>query len=197
MRSEKRLSCLLAGVVLLALSSAATAQQRPQAPPAPAASPAPAEPAGETPQRRTASYANWVLTCDSWAGPPPRKTCEILQVVQAQTQGRTVPFSSIAVMRPVKGQPVKLMMQVPTNVALSTNVRIQIADADPGIAAPFARCVPVGCIADFELKDDVLKKFRGTSGNGKITYADANGRDVVVPLSFSGFDQAFEALAKE
>src|SRR5215813_12130048 len=104
MRSEKGLLCVLAGAVLLALSSAATAQQpRPQAPPAPAATPDPAP--TETPQRTTASYANWVLTCDSWAGPPPRKTCEILQVVQAQTQGRTVPFSSIAVMRPVKGQP--------------------------------------------------------------------------------------------
>jgi invasion protein IalB len=193
---------LLAGAVLLALSSAATAQQpRPPAPPVPAqpAPLAPAQPAPtEVPQRTTASYANWVLTCDTQAGPPPQKTCEILQVVQAQAQGRTVPFSRIAVMHPVKGQPIKLVVQVPTNVTLNRNVRIQIADADPGIAAPFARCAPIGCLADFELKDDVLQKFRAaSSGNGKVTYADVAGHEVVVPLSFSGFSQAFDALAKE
>ena len=200
MRAEKKsVPWLLAGAVLLALASAAAAQPRTPAPPAaPAAPPAPPQPApNEVPQRTTASYAYWVLTCDTQAGPPPQKTCEILQVVQAQAQGRTVPFSRIGVMHPVKGQPIKLVMQVPTNVTLSREVRIQIADADPGIAVPFARCAPVGCFADFELKDDVLKRFRAASGNGKVTYADVTGHEVVVPLSFSGFSQAFDALAKE
>jgi invasion protein IalB len=118
-------------------------------------------------------------------------------MVQAQAQGKTAPFARIAVMHPVKGQPIKLVVQVPTNITLSTNVRVQTADADPGVAAPFARCAPTGCFVDFDLKGDVLKKFRAASGNGKITYTDVNGHDVVVPLSFSGFNQAFEALAKE
>jgi invasion protein IalB len=198
MQSEKKsVPWLLAGAVLLALASAATAQQpRPPAPPA-AAPTAPAPAANEVPQRTLASYANWVLTCDTQAGPPPQKTCEILEMVQAQAQGKTVPFSRIAVMHPVKGQPIKLVIQVPTNATLSTNVRIQTADADPGVAAPFARCAPTGCFVDFELKDDVLKKFRAASGNGKITYADFAGHEVVVPLSFNGFNQAFAALEKE
>src|SRR5262245_46999967 len=103
---------LLAGAVLLALASAATAQQpRTPAPPAPA-QPAPPQPApSEVPQRTTASYANWVLTCDTQPGPPPQKTCEIQQMVQAQSQGRAVPFSRIAVLHPVKGQPIKLVVQ--------------------------------------------------------------------------------------
>jgi invasion protein IalB len=191
MLSEKKsASRLFAGAVLLALSSAAIAQQ-PRSPAAPEQAP------NEVPQRTTATYANWVLTCDTQAGPPLRKTCQILQMVQAQAQGRTTPFASIAIMHPVKGQPIKLLIQVPTNVTLSTNVRIQTADADPGVATPFARCAPSGCFVDFELKDDMVKKFRTASGNGKITYADVTGHEVVVPLSFSGFDQALEALAKE
>jgi invasion protein IalB len=80
---------------------------------------------------------------------------------------------------------------------VSTRVRVQTADADPGIAVPFARCAPAGCFAEFDIKDDVLEKLRAASCNGKVTYADVGGHDVVVPLSFSGFDQAFEALAKE
>ena len=88
-------------------------------------------------------------------------------------------------MHPVKGQPIKLVIQVPTNVTLSTNVHIQTADADPGVAAPFARCAPSGCFVDFELKDDMVKKFRAASGNGKITYADVTGHEVAVSLSLA------------
>ena len=209
MQSEqKSVPWLLAGAALLALSMAATAQQpRPPAPSAPSAPPAlsaspappaPAEPAPNgAPQRTTASYANWILTCQTQPGPPSQKACEMGQMVQAQAQGKTVPFSLVTVRHPVKGQPIKLVIQVPTSITVSTNVHIQTANADPGVTAPFARCVPTGCFADFDLKDDTLKKFRAASGNGKITYADATGHDVVVPLSFSGFSPAFEALAKE
>jgi len=115
----------------------------------------------------------------------------------AQVQGKNLPFSRIAVMHPTKGQPVRLVVQSPVNVSFASSMRIQISDSDPGIAAPFARCVPVGCFADFDLKDDLLKKFTGASGTGKLTFVDAGGHDVTVPLSFNGFAQAFDALSKE
>ena len=69
--------------------------------------------------------------------------------------------------------------------------------ADPGLAAPIARCVPAGCFADFELKDDVPKKFRAAAGGGRVLFADASGRGITIPLSFNGFTQALDALAKE
>jgi len=148
-------------------------------------------------RHRSAATSAGPFFRETQPGSPPQKACEIVQVVQAQAQGRTAPFSRVTITHPVKTQPVKLVLQVPTNITVSTNVHIQTADADPGITAPFARCAPAGCFADFELKEDMLKKFRATSGNGKITYADVTGHDVVVPLSLSGFSQAFEALAKE
>jgi invasion protein IalB len=112
-------------------------------------------------------------------------------------QGKDVPFSIVVVPQPRTGQPLKFVVQVPANATLTTNVRIQTVDADPGIAAPFARCGPTGCFADFELGDAVLRKFRTASGTGMITYADFTGHAVTVPLALSGFDQAFEALAKQ
>jgi invasion protein IalB len=193
MRSAKNtVLWLLAGAMSLAISGAAAQQPRATAPP-PQAEPV----QGDAPERSTATYANWVLVCETRAGPPPQKTCEIVQVVQAQVQGKNTPFSRVIVVHPVKGQPVKLLIQVPVSITASANVRIQTADADPGVIAPFARCVSAGCFADFDLKDDTLKRFRAASGNGKITYLDSGGHDIVVPLSFSGFNQAFEALAKE
>ncbi len=180
-RASHKILGAAAGGLLTLVAGTAAAQQ-----------PAPSEP-----QRTTATYANWVLACETQSGPPPQKICEAMQVVQTQAQGKTAPFSRVMIPHPLKGQPTKLIVQVPTNVTVSTNVRIQVADADPGVTAPFARCAPTGCFVDFEIKDDVLKKFRAATGNGKITYADVTGRDIVVPLSFSGFSQVLDALAKE
>jgi invasion protein IalB len=117
------------------------------------------------------------------------------QVTQAQ--GSNSPFSRVAVAQPAKGQAIKLIAQLPVNASFASNVRIQTGDTDPGIAAPFARRIPGGCFADFDLKEDVLKKFRGSSGNGKLTFSDSTGHEVAVPISFNGFAQAFDALVRE
>jgi invasion protein IalB len=151
--------------------------------------------ATEAPQRTTATYADWVVQCETRPGPPSEKACNMVQATQMQ--GKNQLFSRVAIDHPVKGQPVKLVIQVPVNVSISPNVRIQTGDADPGYAVPFARCLPVGCLAGFDLKDDMLKKFRAATGAGKLSYRDAAAHEVAIPLSFNGFNQAFDALAKE
>jgi invasion protein IalB len=149
------------------------------------------------PQRTTATYDDWVIQCDTVAGPPERKVCEMAQVTQLQVQGKTQPFSRALLPRPVKDFPAKLLIQLPVNVTFSTNVRVQINDADQGVTAPFARCVPDGCFADFEIKEDTLKKFRSAGAGGKLSFADASGRGISVPMSFNGFSKAYDALIKE
>lgn len=158
--------------------------------------PALAQPAqSEVPQRTTATYSDWIVQCETAAQPPHLKVCEMAQ--NTQIQGKNLPFSRVALGHPQKGQPTRLLVQVPVNVSFSTNARIQTGDADPGIAVPFARCVPGGCLAEFDIKDDMLRKLRAASGSGKLSFADAGGHDVAVPLSFNGFSQAFDALSKE
>lgn len=114
-----------------------------------------------------------------------------------QLQGKNVPFSRIAIAHPEKGQPVKLVVQVPVNASFATQVHIQTNDQDPGIVAPFASCNPNGCFAEFDLKEDVLKKLRDANGVGKLSFADAGGHDVTVPISYNGFAPAFDALGKK
>jgi invasion protein IalB len=150
--------------------------------------------------RTTATYEDWVLQCEVQSGsppsgPPPRKACDIAQVTQVQ--GRNVPLSRIAVPHPEKGQPLKLTVQVPVNIQLGANIRIQASEADAGIAVPFDRCQPAGCFAEFELKDDTLRKFRAAADGGKLSYKAANGQPLTIPVSFKGFARAFDALAKE
>jgi invasion protein IalB len=176
-------------------------QQQPRSPPRPPAPPRtsvqpPQQPAqDESPQRTTATYDDWILQCQMQPGSPPQKICEMAQVTQVE--GRNIPFSRVALARPAKDQPVKLIVQVPVNVSFNANVRVQTSESDSGLAAPFARCVPSGCFAEIEVGEDALKKLRAATGAGKLSFADAAGRNVSVPLSFKGFSQAFEALVKE
>lgn len=184
--SVKRVLPLIACVLLTASANhAAAAQRLAQAQPAP----------GETPQRTTATYGDWIVQCDIDAGAARQKTCDMSQ--GTQIQGKNLPFSRVAVAHPSSGHPVKLVVQLPVNVSFGTAVRIQTADNDAGITAPFARCRPEGCFAEFDIKDDILKKFRAASGVGKLSFADSGGHDVAIPLSFKGFNQAFDALSKE
>lgn len=164
-------------------------------PPSPAATAASTEaPAGE-PTRTTASYGDWVLQCFANTSPPSEPVCDISQVTQVQ--GKNLPFSRIAVAHPERGKPVKFIVQVPVNVSFATQVHVQTSNDDAGFVAPFATCTPNGCFAEFELKDDLLKKLHDATSAGKISFADSAGKDVSVPISFNGFGFAYDALAKK
>jgi invasion protein IalB len=116
----------------------------------------------------------------------------------AQVQGQAQPISRVAIPLPPKGEAPKLFIQLPINVSFAAPLKITADAKDAGISTPFRRCVPAGCFAEVELKDDLQKKFRAAAAEpGKIVFKDAADRDVTIPLSFKGFGQAFEALLKQ
>jgi invasion protein IalB len=189
-------ACVLA--VAVATVGVAAAQQ-PSRSPASAPVPQPVHaqsvPASEEPERSSATYADWVVVCKSVAGQTPSKACRMIQMTQVQ--GKNVLFSRVAVSYPGRGQPIKLTVEVPPNASFATQVHVQTADSDPGIVSSFSYCLPVGCFADFALKDDVAKKFGAAHGAGRVSYADASGHSIAIPLSFNGYTEALAALAKE
>ena len=164
---------LAAIAVLLTLSAAAAAQT--------------------PPQRTTATYEDWTVQCEQQAGPPPQKLCEMVQTVQSQ--GQTV--SRVALGHATKAEPFKIVVQLPVNLWLPAGVRIQADDKDPGLTLGFKRCVPAGCFADIDIRDDVVKRLRAATANWKITFKNSGQQDGAVPLSFKGFNQAFDVLLKE
>jgi invasion protein IalB len=205
--AERNVACAVIGALLLTAAGSAGAQQPAPKPAPPRPAPAPAQhqapapqaqtaaPADQNPQRTTATYGDWVLRCEVTAGPPPQKNCDMEQL--AQVQGQAQPISRVAIPLPPKGEPAKLFVQLPINVSFMAPVKIVADGKDPGITTPFRRCVPAGCFAELELKDDLQKKFRAAAEPGKIMFKDAADRDVAIPLSFKGFAQAFEALLKQ
>jgi invasion protein IalB len=145
------------------------------------------------PQRTTATYEDWIVQCEQQPGPPPQKLCEMVQTVQSQ--GQTV--SRVALGHATKAEPFKIVVQLPVNLFLPAGVRIQADDKDPGLALAFKRCVPAGCFADIDIKDDTIKRLRAASANWKITFKNSGQQDASVLLSFKGFNQAFDVLLKE
>jgi invasion protein IalB len=151
--------------------------------------------AAQAPQRTTATYEDWTVRCETRAEPPNQKVCEIVQ--STQMQGQPNPVTQIAIGRANKGEPLKILLQVPINVWLPTNVRLVIAEKEPPVVATFKRCLPAACLADGDLKDDVVKKMRALTENGKLEFKDAAQRDVAIPVSFKGFAQAFDQMSKD
>jgi invasion protein IalB len=145
----------------------------------------------QTPQRTTATYHDWTVRCEVG---PTGKICEMAQAMQIQ--GQAQPVTQIAIGQQSKNAPMKIVLQVPINVWLPAGAKLIINEKDPGIAAIYGRCLPAACLADADLKDDQIKKLRGLSENGKLQFKDAAQQDVAIPVSFKGFDQAFDALQK-
>jgi len=179
---------LLAGTAFAQSPAQRPAQQRPnqaQATPAPGAV--------SPPDNTTASYGDWVLRCQQSVA---ARVCEIVQTLEQQ--GQRGPIALIAIGRPVKDEPVKLVIQVPPNLALGdkVSIRVVVADKDEAVAV-FQRCLPGGCFAEATLSDDTLKRWRGLSEAGQMRYLDAGKREVALPLSFRGFPAAAEALQRE
>jgi invasion protein IalB len=160
------------------------------------ASPAAAQPASPpSPQQTTASFDDWIVRCETRAGPPQRKICEMVQFTQ--TKGQQGVLSEVAIGRPVKNQPIKMVIQVPIGIWLPTGIKLVAGAGDPGVVARFKRCIPQSCFADAEIKDDTIRRLRAGSNGGKLEFKDGNQKDVSLPVSFKGFGAAYDALLKE
>lgn len=151
----------------------------------------PASAQTQTPQRTTATYQDWTVRCEVKG---TAKTCEMAQAMQIQ--GQSQPVTQVAIGQQSKTAPLKIVFQVPINVWLPVGVKLVINDKDQGIVANYGRCVPGACFADADIKDDQIKKLKGAAENGKLQFQDAAQQVVSIPVSFKGFDQAYDAMQK-
>ncbi|WP_407531037.1 invasion associated locus B family protein [Methylobacterium oryzisoli] len=186
---------LLAGLgVGLAAGLAAAQAKDPPAKPKPAAeagAPVPAEP-GQT----TATYGDWVLRCQRLAGEGAGRVCEVSQTIQAQ--GQPAPVAQLAVGRLPGQEGLRITALLPANVSFPSSVRVaETKDASRGLDLAWRRCLPGPCVADAAATEAVLSGWRKAEEAGRITFKDADGREVAVSLSFRGLGQALDALGKE
>ncbi|MGU3493272.1 invasion associated locus B family protein [Xanthobacteraceae bacterium A53D] len=182
---------LQAGVLgLLTLAAPAMAQTaRPAAPAA-----APAE--SSEPSTTTAAFGDWVLRCQRVTiADKPARICEVAQSMQVQ--GQEQPVAQVAIGRLEKANPLRITVALPPAISFPSSVQLFTSGDKPTADLAWSRCLPGGCFAEVTLNDDLVKRLRAATEQGRLTFKDAAGRDVALPLSFKGLGPALDALAKQ
>ena len=162
------------------------AQLKPNTPP----------PVSADPSVTTAVFGDWTLRCEKPAPDKSQRICEAVQTVQLQNQ--PAPIAQIAFGRSSSSDPVRLVVLLPVNVLFPSSVKIGVGDKDPeSLDLVWRRCLPLGCFAENTTPDAAIRRWRSETAQGRISYKDAAGRDMTLPLSFRGMAQALDALARQ
>lgn len=199
MKTIQKVVSLASCLALLSIGSAsAQPAPKPVTPPGTtlAVPPAP-PPAASLPDRTTASFGDWVLRCDRRIDvTPAQRLCELGQTIQRA--GDAGPQAQIALGRLAPADPIRFTALLPINIALQTVPKVTVDGAErQSFDLTWIRCIANGCFANATMSDDVLRKLRAQKEPGRIEYKDGAGRDVVLPISFGGFSQAFAAFVRE
>jgi len=154
-------------------------------------------PVSDEPAATTASFGDWVMRCQrTGEGDKAVRVCEAGQTIQAP--GQAAPIAQIGNGRLSPGEPMRITVVLPPNIALPSNVHIPADEKDEsGIDLSWRRCFPGSCIADAKLDPETIKDWRGRSVAGRLSFKDAAGRVLTIPFSFRGLAQSLDALAKE
>lgn len=168
---------------LCGMHAAAAAQ------PAPAPTPVTSEPASTS-----ATYGDWVLRCQRVGeGSAARKVCEVAQTIRMPEQRD--PVAEVALGRLPVEKALHVTTLLPPNVSFPSSVMVAAADkAGASIDLQWRRCLTGGCFADGAAPDDLIKAWRSQTSAGKMTFKDAAGREIALPVSFRGLAQALDAL---
>ena len=191
--------CLALSFSLTNLSFPAEAQRATQAP-APAPAPAPAS---DLPDRTQASFGDWVVRCETQRpqGQPALRVCEMALTMNDQ---RGQPLAQIVLGRPGRGEPQRMLAQLPLELRVDQPARLLLDPAAPAAEAlslPFRLCSASrgGCFAELEaVPIPVIARIRARADNqGRLDFRDSAGRDIQILFSFRGFGAALDALSRE
>jgi invasion protein IalB len=149
----------------------------------------------QAPQRVTAKFDDWTVSCTMGSSQVGEKTCEMVQVQIMENQPN--PVGQITVSRPAKNQPFKIHFQVQANVWLQTGVKFTAAPNESQLAAEFRWCLPNRCLADAILPEASINKLRSLSEPGREDYKDAAQHDVSLSVSFKGLAPALDWMEKQ
>ena len=158
------------------------------------------------PSSTTATYGNWVVSCAVPAG-SAAKVCETTTNLSVKGQdGAVHPLLQVAIGMPPGGTALRVVMQVPGDVALRAPVRLSLdkgppdpaaktaAPQDELVSASYFTCQPGGCLADADLAADALARLIVAKSANVTFTAIAGAKQIVVPVSLDGFKDAIGAL---
>jgi invasion protein IalB len=175
---------------------AAPAQkQAPATKQAPAAQPAPA-PQAQPPaagqqqaggeQAPQLMYSPWMKVCGKGPDTNNKQVCVITKDGRLENG---MPVAIVQLFEPEGGQKV-LRVTVPLGMQLAHGTRL-LVDQNPPAQSPYNICFPVGCMADYQVTDDLIAKMK--KGQNIIVQAiNMQGTPISLPLPLNDFAKAYD-----
>jgi invasion protein IalB len=136
-----------------------------------------------------------VLRCVREAPPDrPQRVCEVAQTLEVKGQGVV---AQIALRRLSSKEPMRMTIALPPNISLPSKVRVSVTDKDENpVELDWKHCLPGGCVAEGEVRDDLVRTWRAQTGAGQIHYPLASAQLLGLSFSFRGLAVALDNLAK-
>jgi invasion protein IalB len=184
-------------IAAMAMGSSALAQQQKPAPKPPAAAPKPApgaqpqqpaapqgqQAAGEQPQLM---YSPWMKVCGKGPDTNNKQVCVITKDGRLENG---MPVAIVQLFEPEGGAKV-LRVTVPLGMQLAHGTRLLI-DQNPPVQSPYSICFPVGCMADYQVPDDMIAKMK--KGQNIVVQAiNMQGTPISLPLPLGDFAKAYD-----
>lgn len=186
----------LLGATLVAHPAFAQAPKpaAPKAAPAPAAPAAPAQQqTGAAPQLPPLMYSSWVKLCQQGQETENKKVCVVHRDGRMENGMPVI----MAELLQVEGANERLRVTVPMSIIvhLAEGTHLVLDGQDMG-SAPYVVCTQIGCLSDYEINADTLKKLK--AGKQLIVQTYLMNRQVLsIPVSLADFAKAYDGPATD
>lgn len=159
------------------------------------------------PSSTTATYGNWTVTCTAVAETsPPVRACQMTTKLNLKVDDGTLrPLLEIAIGLPPGAKSMRIILQVPIDVALRQPIVISVDEGAGGtdpkpqtdlLTASYFACTPAGCLADADLIPDAATVFKKAKTVNASFVALNGGKKITVPVEMTGFADAWSALGQ-
>lgn len=148
-------------------------------------------PPSSGPDMTTETYGDWIMRCQKTNN---ARNCEVSQTIIMQ--GQSAPLALIAFGREKKGDPLRMVIRLPTNVSIDAGVKALTASGESFADLKFRRCFAVGCFSDTSMSDAQIGRLRSLTEPLSIKFKDGTEREISFPLSPKGIGPALDALSR-
>jgi invasion protein IalB len=133
-------------------------------------------------------FNDWQIRCDT----PPGAQGEQCALMQSVTADDRAIGLTVIVLKTADQKLRLLRVIAPMGVLLPSKLGLKIDSVDVG-SVPYVRCLPMGCVAEVVVDDDLVKKLRtGTTATFIIFMSPEEG--IGFPLGLKGFGDGFDKL---
>jgi len=147
-----------------------------------------------TPEFTTATYGDWILTCQHTGATD--QLCEAATVITPQ--GQTNPVAKVVVAKSNADQPLRIVVLMPDNISfVQAPILASKTPEKDLVSFEWTSCTPAACVATAALTPEVQQSIEALSEPGRIIFHDSTGREVNIVVPFKGFHQAISALTDQ